>query len=404
VRIVQVANFYAPTSGGLRTCLDEIGRRYRDLGHERVLLVPGGADGDEMTASGRRISLRSPLLPGGRYRVLVHRSRVLDLLGRLRPDVLEVSDKLVLGWLGPWAGNAGIPAALFSHERLDAILADRIPAWFPLAATADVLNRRFAASVREVIVTSAFARAEYERAGVANLRQVPLGVDLRTFRPTAGRPAGPGVRLITVGRLSGEKAPELAIDAVRLLRADGVPASLLLVGDGPLRARLVRRAAGLPVRFLGHVPDRVAIARLVAAADIALAPCAVETFGLAVLEALACGTPAVVPAGGAARELVGAAGTGPPPDRAGPAWRLARSAAGAVFPAARPLVGPPPAAGCGVVTDGTAVGLADGVRTLLAVPAADRRAAARARAEQFPWSATVHGLLAAHGATRALAG
>jgi hypothetical protein len=36
VRIVQVANFYAPTSGGLRTCLDEIGRRYQGLGRRRA--------------------------------------------------------------------------------------------------------------------------------------------------------------------------------------------------------------------------------------------------------------------------------------------------------------------------------------------------------------------------------
>jgi glycosyltransferase involved in cell wall biosynthesis len=109
-----------------------------------------------------------------------------------------------------------------------------------------------------------------------------------------------------------------------------------------------------------------------------------------VLEALACGTPAVVPSGGVARELVGAAGTGPPPDRTGAAWRLARSAAGAVFPAARPACVPlpEPPAGCGGGHRRTAVGLADGVRSLLDVPAADRavpvvgdrgRAARRAR-------------------------
>lgn len=61
-------------------------------------------------------------------------------------------------------------------------------------------------------------------------------------------------------------------------------------------------------------------------------------------------------------------------------------------PAVRELVSP----GSGVVTSGTAFGLATGVEALLAIPARHRRAVARAQAEQFPWSATVAGMLAAH--------
>jgi alpha-1,6-mannosyltransferase len=99
------------------------------------------------------------------------------------------------------------------------------------------------------------------------------------------------------------------------------------------------------------------MAELVAAADMALSPSPAESFGLATLEALACGVPAVVPQQGAACELVG---------------------------------GP----GSGRVTDGTPRGLADGVLQLAAVPAAERRAAARAAAERFPWPTTVAGLLA----------
>ncbi len=366
MRIVQLANFYSPTSGGLRTSLEEIGRRYGPLGHDRVLVVPGVADRDERTPAGRRITLRSPALPGGVYRVLLHRRRVLDLLDLLRPDVLEVSDKLCLSWLAPWAWAQAVPAVLFSHERLDAILADRVPAWFPLAPAADRINLRLSRSVQQVVVASRYARAEYDRAAAPNVRLVPLGVDLDMFRPgPVARPgAGRSIQLVTVGRLSREKRPELAIEALRLLRADGLPAGLLMIGDGPLRMSLVRQAAGLPVRFLGHVADRRGVARLVAAADIALAPCPVETFGLAVLEALAGGTPVVVPAVGAAAELLGSPESG-------------------------------------AITDGTAAGLAAGVHALLDVPAATRRAAARARAADFPWSATVAGLLAAHAAAGA---
>src|SRR5262249_34887556 len=154
-----------------------------------------------------------------------------------------------------------------------------------------------------------------------------------------------------------EKSPERGVDAMRVLCRTGVQAHLTMIGDGPLRSRLEKRAAGLPVSFAGHVSDRRRVAELVAGADVALSPSAAEAFGLATLEALACGVPAVVPGQGAARELVGD----------GDAGR---------------------------VTDGTPDGLASGVHELLALPATQRRAAARAMAERFPWSATVAGFLA----------
>jgi alpha-1,6-mannosyltransferase len=360
MKIVQLANFYTPVSGGLRTCLEQTGSGYRDAGHERVLVVPGPADGDEHTPIGRHITVRSPRLPGsGGYRVLTDRARVRDLLDEVRPDILEVSDKLSVGWLARWARRHGVPLVLFSHERIDAVLRTRLPRRFPLGATARTINRRLSGRADRVVVTSRFSAAEFEAVGATNVHRVPLGVDLETFRPDrrARRDAGTTIRLVTVSRLSREKCPERAIDALRLLCEDGVPAQLNLIGDGPLRAALERRAAGLPVTFAGHVSDRRTMAGLVGVADVALSPSPAETFGLATLEALACGVPAVVPAQGAAAELIG------DPDS-------------------------------GRITDGTPRGLADGIRELVARPASSRRAAARAAAERFPWSTTVAGLLA----------
>jgi alpha-1,6-mannosyltransferase len=359
--IVRLANFVTPTSGGLRTYLDEVGRRYVRHGHRVALVIPGPADRDEHTGAGRRVTIRGPRLPGGAgYHLLASRSRVLATLGLLRPDVLEVSDKLTLGWVAPWAAARRIPVVLFSHERLDAALAPWLPSWFPVEPAADLVNRRLARLADVVVCASAFAAAEFERAGAPRVHRLPLGVDLDTFRPAATpRPGtGRGRLLVTVSRLSREKRPEAAVECVRLLLPDGVPTRLLVIGDGPLRGELARRASGLPVRFLGHL-DRAAVAHVVAAADVLVAPAPAETFGLAVLEALACGTPAVVPDRGAAPELV--------------------------TPAA------------GVVTGGSPHELAGGVREVCARPAAGRRAGARARAEQFPWDATVAGMLAIHG-------
>jgi alpha-1,6-mannosyltransferase len=170
------------------------------------------------------------------------------------------------------------------------------------------------------------------------------------------------LRLVHVGRLSREKSPHLAVATAVELHRRGVPVRLDVYGTGPHRGELEEIAAGAPVAFHGHVEGREELAALLGAADVALSVCPGETFGLAVLEALACGTPVLTASYGGARELV---------DRDSGAW-------------ADPAPGP----------------LADAVLALHRRPEAVVRAAARRRAEQFCWSATVREMLALH--TRAL--
>ena len=75
-------------------------------------------------------------------------------------------------------------------------------------------------------------------------------------------------------------------------------------GVGPHRDELVEIAGDAPVRFHGYVDSPARISRALAHADVALSVCPGETFGLAVLEALASGTPVVTADRGGARELV----------------------------------------------------------------------------------------------------
>lgn len=365
MRIVRLANFVSARSGGLRTALRSLGSRYRARGHEPVLIVPGARSSDEITDQGRVITLPGTLLPRtGGYRVMLGRRRLGALLARLEPDRLEVSDRATLRWTGAWARSAGVPAAMVSHESLAGLLGvwgapppvrDRL---------ADRLNARTVAGYDRIICTTAWAAAEFRRIGATNLVEVPLGVDLDTFHPRwrdpelRARYAGVDEVLVAhCGRLSGEKRPELAVDTVAALRASGVPAVLLVIGDGPRRVALAYRAARLPVRFAGFVPDRAAVAALLASADVTVAPGPVETFGLAALEALACGTPVVVNAASALPEVVGDAG---------------------------------------LAAAGTPAAFAEAVRTVLDRPPAARRAAARRRAERYGWDAATDGFLRAH--------
>jgi alpha-1,6-mannosyltransferase len=103
------------------------------------------------------------------------------------------------------------------------------------------------------------------------------------------------------------------------------------------------------------VSRRTDVATLLATADVSLAPGPHETFGLAALEALASGTPVVVSRSSALPEIV--------------------------LPS------------CGAAVEDDARAFADAVCRLLDVPERSRRAAARTRAEQFPWTAAVTEML-----------
>jgi glycosyltransferase involved in cell wall biosynthesis len=134
-----------------------------------------------------------------------------------------------------------------------------------------------------------------------------MGVDLDTFSPSHRSPelraallrrahAVEGTRLLLyVGRLAPEKNLGLLVDAfARLPQSD----RLLIAGDGIERASLeqkCRKCFGDRVQFLGHQPDRLALAQLYANCDLFVHPNPKEPFGIAPLEAMASGLPMVVP-------------------------------------------------------------------------------------------------------------
>jgi alpha-1,6-mannosyltransferase len=357
VRIVQLANFYGPRSGGLRTALHHLGEGYVSAGHEVVLIVPGPRRTEELLPTGAvRITLPALGIPWtGGYRAANPR-RVADVLTGLRPDVLEVSDRLTLRGFGRWARRREVASVMISHERLDRLLGQVMPGAVARRCS-DVANRRTAAEYDIVVCTTEFARAEFLGVGARNVELVPLGVDLEVFSPrrrdnalradlgAAGHPL-----LVHCGRLSVEKRVDRSIEAVGALRKAGVEA----------RRALPALSGGRPaVHFTGFISDRAMVAKLLATADISLAPGPHETFGLAALEALAAGTPVVASRSSALADIV--------------------------------------TAECGAVAADHPSAFAQAVTDVLALPTAGRRKAARSRAEQFTWPRAVAGMLAVLG-------
>ena len=127
-----------------------------------------------------------------------------------------------------------------------------------------------------------------------------------------------------------------------------------------MRPRLERQAARLPVDFTGYIGCRDTVAAILASADVALAPGPHETFGLAALEALACGTPAVVSRTSALTEIL--------------------------------------TSDSGATADNDPRAIAHAVSSIISRPETLRRNNARRRAEQFTWPRAAAGMLEAMGA------
>jgi glycosyltransferase involved in cell wall biosynthesis len=159
--------------------------------------------------------------------------------------------------------------------------------------------------------------------GVAEdrLHQLPPAVDLGTFHPGRRdvnlwaelRVAEP-IRLLYCGRVSVEKNLPMLVRVFASLcelrrRAGKPPVALVVAGDGPYLAQMKRDLAGRPAYFLGFQGDD-RLGALYAGADLFVFPSCTDTLGQAVMEAQACGLPAVVTNVGGPKETVADDATG----------------------------------------------------------------------------------------------
>ena len=127
------------------------------------------------------------------------------------------------------------------------------------------------------------------------LTVAPNGIDLQAVRraPVADDPA----TLVVVGRLLANKRIDLLLGAVAHLRRQGVMVTCRVIGDGPERESLQAHAVTLGIAdlvdFRADVSDQSSLYSLLKASDVFVFPSEREGFGIAVLEALACGLPIV---------------------------------------------------------------------------------------------------------------
>ena len=211
---------------------------------------------------------------------LAGRRRVRSILADFKPDFIHVATEGPIGLQVRSAAIAGGRSFTTSfHTRFPEYLSQRAPVPETLSYA---FLRRFHAPAAACLVPTEAIRRQLHVRGFKGLVTWTRGVDRDLFRPREPIDLGlPRPIFMTVSRL----APEKNLDA--FLQLD-LPGSKLVVGDGPSGAELRRRYPG--VRFAGMQTGE-ALARHYASGDVFVFPSRTDTFGVVLIEALACGLP-----------------------------------------------------------------------------------------------------------------
>jgi teichuronic acid biosynthesis glycosyltransferase TuaC len=165
-----------------------------------------------------------------------------------------------------------------------------------------------------VLANSGWAARRCVELGASSeqLETVHLGADLPGSAPSVGVSGGAPLKLVTVAHLQARKGHATVLHAIATMDPRRRP-SYLVIGDGEERAALAALAASLgiaaAVQFVGQLPHAEALARL-ADADLFVMPGVEEPFGVAFIEAMAAGVPAVGGRGEGGPEDITAAGEG----------------------------------------------------------------------------------------------
>lgn len=305
MRIALVTEFYYPHLGGVTEHVHNLALQLIRRGHTAMVIT------GHMTGARRdpefvhRIGTSRIIYSSGSFARVTSglglRRQLVELFRAERFDVVHVHGGLAptFGLVAPEAAHdVGIPVVSTFHS------------WFPRSALCRIFRRplqrrldRYAAAIAvSQPVVDAHARYFNTRWDI-----IPNGIDVEFFHPNGGAQRTLGrqsPRLLFLGRLDPRNGLDTALGAMPAILREYPSARLVVAGDGPLRGYYERMAAPVArqVDFIGQVNgDRP---HHYATADIYLCPTTKASFGITLLEAMACGTPLVVSDITGFRELV----------------------------------------------------------------------------------------------------
>ena len=308
---------WSDVGGGVRTYLLHKRRHILDsTPHSHLMIIPGPRDDVIEEERAVTVTVASPRVPGSpHYRLMLRNRAVRAALERYRPDLIECQDAYNLPWAAIGYRRKRPETALVAAYMTDfpTVYVERPVAKFvtrPVAGAlarvcygyCGLLYRRFDATFA---LSENGGAGKLRLLGIPDVEVVPLGVELGEFGPSRRDPrlraklglADGQPLLVYVGRLDGEKKPDLVVDAFRRLPRS-LGAKLVLIGEGPLKAE-ISALGDERIVITGYMKSRAELARWLASADIYVSGMADETFGVSIVEAQASGLPVVGVAAGA---------------------------------------------------------------------------------------------------------
>ncbi|MGB5628765.1 MAG: glycosyltransferase family 1 protein [Woeseiaceae bacterium] len=268
MRIVIATDAWSPQVSGVVTTLNHTREHLLSEGHD-VLMVTN--EGHRTFPCPTYPEIRLPLFPGRKI------ARALDAFS---PDCVHIATEGTIGLsVRRYCRKRGIPFTTAYHTQMPEYVRARFP--IPLSWTYALLRWFHGAAERTLVPTESMRSTLLER-GFDNVVIWSRGVLTDVFHPDD--PAAYDLEepiWVNFGRVSVEKNIEAFLDL-------DLPGSKVIIGDGPDRERL--EAAYPDVLFLGYKFGRD-LARHVAGADVFVFPSRTDTFGIVMLEAMACGVP-----------------------------------------------------------------------------------------------------------------
>ncbi|MGE0151190.1 MAG: glycosyltransferase family 4 protein [Reyranellaceae bacterium] len=268
MRIFVATDAWHPQVNGVVRTLATVRDELQAMGHQVEIVGPD-----------RFRTIPCPTYPEIRLSLLPGR-RLARLIDGFAPDAIHIATEGPLGLAARrYCLKRRLPFTTAYHTRFPEYVRARL--FFPLAATYAIL-RRFHARSAGVMVATRSIRAELEARGFARISDWTRGVDLALFHPGKRRDFGWQAPVFAfVGRVAVEKNIEAFLDL-------DLPGTKLVVGDGPLLDSLKRR---YPDAVFAGAHKGEELAARFASADVFVFPSRTDTFGLVMLEAMACGLP-----------------------------------------------------------------------------------------------------------------
>jgi glycosyltransferase involved in cell wall biosynthesis len=304
---------------GVSTTLQKLGWLAREKGKD-LSLVCCLADGESrdglppnLTFLPSIFDFQAPLYPSQRIKV-PSILRSLRLIQELDPDQIVVSTPGPVGLLGLLAGwLLAVPVKAVFHSDFSVSISSYAKD-NSLAPLVESALRWFYQRADRILVPSEHYREVLRARGydTGKLELFRRGIDPADFHPQAGGRKylrdhlglADGPVLLYAGRIAREKNLHLLKPLCESLRRGGQPVNLVLAGDGPDLAELRK---SFQDRGWAHFPGKVPHATLpffYSGADLLVFPSGADTFGMSVLEAQACGLPAVVSDAGGPQEII----------------------------------------------------------------------------------------------------